>query len=143
MSLIKSRMIILRKPLLRIVKLVSFAIWLISPVLFPQGLSVIESGLPVLYSPDQKYRLERFQPGLYTPWSIWQSLGNDCVMFMRLYDNKTGQLLGQSNWFAYTNCHDLLGMLIWPGELPDEPNLFSIGDPSDAAFRGAQILIKP
>lgn len=115
------------------------SIWGISPVLVTQ--EAIGNGR-FFYSPDGKYKIQALTPGPWTPWALWQLLRYDCVMFIKLYDHKTGELLGQSSWFRFINCHDLWGMVIWPGELRSNNRFFSIGDPEVSAYMGARINIQ-
>ena len=116
-------------------------IWTFSPILFPDTIEGKKGGFTSIYSPDLKYKVALIKPGLYRPWAFWQALTNDCIMFIRLYDNRTGELLGQSSWFNYMDCFAWEGVIIWPYELDPNDNEFMMGNPEGGAHRGVAFKI--
>lgn len=122
--------------------LLILVIWTYSPILFPATVEGDEDGFTSMYSPDRKYKVALIEPGLYTPWAFWQALTNECIMFVRLYDNTTGELLGQSSWFNYMDCFDWGGIFIWPYELGPDSNVFRMGYPSFGPHSGVLIEIE-
>ena len=117
-------------------------VWVISPILFPQYPPDSPHGLRTLYSPDGKYRVERLRPGLYTPWSAWQNLTHECVMFLRLYDHRRNTYLGSTSWFGYTACYDPMSMIHWPDNTWPGANNFSVGDSTNGTYNGADINLE-
>lgn len=118
--------------------LILLFLWNISPALITQ--EAPGKGL-FIYSPDRKYKIQVLKPGPWTPWVLWQYLSHDCVMFIRLYNNKTGEMIGQTSWFNFMECYDLLGTIIWPGQLKPANEYFSIGDRAQGFYWGADIAV--